>query len=42
MDTGELKMFGRNFDWQHRSSLLLYTAPPGGYALVSMVDSRET
>ncbi len=32
------KTFGRNFDWQHRSSLLLYTAPPGGYASVSMVD----
>jgi predicted choloylglycine hydrolase len=30
--------FGRNFDWQHRSSLLLFTDPPGGYASVSMVD----
>ena len=31
-------MFGRNFDWKHRSSLLLYTDPPNGYASVSMVD----
>jgi hypothetical protein len=31
-------VFGRNFDWRHRSSLLLYTAPPGVYASVSMVD----
>jgi predicted choloylglycine hydrolase len=31
-------VFGRNFDWQHRSSLLLFTDPPNGYASVSMVD----
>jgi len=31
-------VFGRNFDWRHRASLLLYTDPPGGYASVSMVD----
>jgi hypothetical protein len=31
-------VFGRNFDWQHRSSLLLFTEPLGGYASVSMVD----
>jgi penicillin V acylase-like amidase (Ntn superfamily) len=31
-------VFGRNFDWQHRSSLLLFTEPPEGYASVSMVD----
>jgi len=31
-------MFGRNFDWKHRSSLLLFTDPPNGYASVSMVD----
>ncbi len=31
-------VFGRNFDWIHRSSLLLFTDPPGGYASVSMVD----
>ena len=30
--------FGRNFDWKHRSSLLLFTDPPNGYASVSMVD----
>ena len=31
-------IFSRNFDWIHRSSLLLFTDPPGGYASVSMVD----
>lgn len=31
-------VFGRNFDWQHRSSMLLFTDPPNGYASVSMVD----
>lgn len=31
-------VFGRNFDWKHRSSLLLFTNPPNGYASVSMVD----
>ena len=31
-------VFGRNLDWQHRSSMLLYTQPPDGYASVSMVD----
>jgi len=31
-------LFGRNFDWAHRASLLLFTKPPGGYASVSMVD----
>jgi predicted choloylglycine hydrolase len=31
-------VFGRNFDWQHKSSLLLFTEPPEGYASVSMVD----
>ncbi len=31
-------VFGRNFDWNHRSSLLLFTDPPDGYASVSMVD----
>ncbi len=31
-------VFGRNFDWQHRTSLLLFTEPPNGYASVSMVD----
>lgn len=31
-------VFGRNFDWQHRASLLLFTKPPNGYASVSMVD----
>jgi len=30
--------FGRNFDWKHRSALLLFTDPPNGYASVSMVD----
>ncbi|UCD48988.1 MAG: linear amide C-N hydrolase [Phycisphaerales bacterium] len=31
-------VFGRNLDWNHRSSLLLFTDPPGGYASVSLVD----
>lgn len=31
-------VFGRNFDWKHRSCLLLFTDPPNGYASVSMVD----
>lgn len=31
-------LLGRNFDWEHRSTLLLYTDPPDGYASVSMVD----
>ncbi|MHC4401847.1 MAG: linear amide C-N hydrolase, partial [Planctomycetota bacterium] len=31
-------IFGRNFDWNNRASLLLFTNPPGGYASVSMVD----
>lgn len=31
-------VFGRNFDWRHRASLLLFTDPPNGYASVSMVD----
>lgn len=31
-------IFGRNFDWNHRACLLLFTDPPGGYASVSTVD----
>ena len=31
-------VFGRNFDWKHRASLLVFTDPPNGYASVSMVD----
>jgi len=31
-------VFGRNFDWKNRASLLLFTDPPNGYASVSMVD----
>lgn len=31
-------IFARNFDWNNRPSLLLFTDPPGGYASVSMVD----
>jgi Linear amide C-N hydrolases, choloylglycine hydrolase family len=31
-------VFGRNLDWSHRSSLLLFTDPADGYASVSMVD----
>jgi hypothetical protein len=36
-ERGEVLM-GRNFDWIHRASLLLYTDSPTGYASVSMVD----
>lgn len=31
-------VFGRNFDWTTQAALLLFTAPPDGYASVSMVD----
>jgi hypothetical protein len=31
-------IFGRNFDWINRPSLILFTDPPDGYASVSMVD----
>jgi len=31
-------LFGRNFDFIHRPSLLLFTDSPDGYASVSMVD----
>ena len=31
-------VFGRNFDWHNRQTLLLFTDPPDGYASVSMVD----
>jgi len=36
-DTASI-LFGRNFDFIHRSSLLLFTDSPDGYASVSMVD----
>jgi hypothetical protein len=32
------RIFGRNFDWTTRAALLLFTAPPDGYASVSVVD----
>lgn len=32
------RLYGRNFDWQHSPSLLLFTSPAAGYASVSMVD----
>jgi hypothetical protein len=32
------RLYGRNFDWQFSPVLLLFTAPPDGYASVSMVD----
>jgi hypothetical protein len=34
----EILLYGRNFDWQFSPTLLLFTAPPDGYASVSMVD----
>jgi hypothetical protein len=36
-ETGEM-FYGRNFDWSISPALLLFTAPPDGYASVSMVD----
>jgi predicted choloylglycine hydrolase len=38
MDNNQNMVFGRNFDWMHRGSLLIFTDPPTGYASVSMVD----
>jgi hypothetical protein len=32
------RLYGRNFDWRFSPALLLFTAPPDGYASVSMVD----
>ena len=32
------RLYGRNFDWMYSPALLLFTAPPDGYASVSMVD----
>jgi hypothetical protein len=34
----EHMLYGRNFDWQFSPAVLLFTAPPDGYASVSMVD----
>ncbi|MFC1726395.1 linear amide C-N hydrolase [candidate division KSB1 bacterium] len=34
----ENPLFGRNFDYFHRSSLILFTDPPNAYSSVSMVD----
>ena len=31
-------LVGRNFDWSEHPALLLFTAPPGAFASVSMVD----
>jgi len=31
-------LYGRNFDWQYSPAVLVFTAPPDGYASVSMVD----
>ena len=31
-------LYGRNFDWEFSPALLVFTAPPDGYATVSMVD----
>ncbi|MBN1893903.1 linear amide C-N hydrolase [bacterium] len=33
-------VFGRNFDWYGRSTLVLFTDPPGGFASVSLVDMQ--
>jgi hypothetical protein len=34
----ENRLYGRNFDWEPSPALLLFTAPPDGYASASMVD----
>ncbi len=31
-------LFGRNFDYRHQASLLLYTSPSGAFSSISMVD----
>ncbi|MBN2392944.1 MAG: linear amide C-N hydrolase [Anaerolineae bacterium] len=36
-DAGAM-VYGRNFDWEHSPAVLLFTAPPDGYASVSLVD----
>ena len=36
--SGDGPLFGRNFDWWHRASLLLYASPPNALASLSMVD----
>jgi hypothetical protein len=38
MADSENMLYGRNFDWRHSPAVLLFSAPPGGYASVSMVD----
>ena len=38
MGTSKSKVFGRNFDFNHRATLLLFTNPPDAYASVAMVD----
>ncbi len=38
MGNDATRLYGRNFDWQYSPALLLFTAPPDGYASVSMVD----
>jgi hypothetical protein len=32
------RLYGRNFDWHFSPALLLFTAPPDGYASLAMVD----
>lgn len=35
---GAAPLFGRNFDWEPNAAMVLHTAPPDGYAAVSIVD----
>jgi hypothetical protein len=37
-DTTDGALLGRNFDWNHKATLALFTHPQDGYASVSMVD----
>jgi hypothetical protein len=34
------RLYGRNYDWADTTGLLLFTAPPRGYASVAMIDLR--
>jgi len=38
LNSDQMKVFGRNFDWYQHPALILFTDPPNAYASVSMVD----
>jgi len=37
-DSNDEALLGRNFDWKHKATMLLFTHPKDGYASVSIVD----